>query len=463
MSTAPGDAPNDPPERHRPSRATDPERRVAAIASLGLVAVLIALLVVVLWRNAATLLIALAGLALTASGGWWAAAHPMPRRAVGALGALIGLVVIALAFADAFSDAEQVIVRFVIVVAVAVAAALCARYALRPTSGTALPAGGAAVPRHPVLLCNPWSGGGKVERFGLVELAGQLGVEVVMLDHGLDLEQLARDAVDRGADCLGMAGGDGSQALVASIAIEHGLPFVCVSAGTRNHFALDLGLDRDDPRASMAAFVDAVERRVDHATVNGRLFVNNVSLGIYATVVQRDEYREAKAATFASLLPELLGPDTEPFDLQFSEPDGREVDGAFLVLVSNNPYVIGAELDNFQRRALDTGRLGVVAVDAPGAAEAARLVAASATGLRRRSRYWHEFTCSEFEIRSRSGRAFVGVDGEALEMDTPLHFEMHPRALRLLVPADNLEAADRRLARGRHLGELVDVALGRGA
>ena len=468
MNTAPGDAPNDPPDRHRPPRATDPERRVAAIASLGLVAVLVALLVVVLWRNAATLLIALAGLALTASGGWWVAAHPMPRRAVGALGALIGLVVIALAFADAFSDAEQVVVRFVIVVAVAVAAALCARYALRPAARPDTATGGAQVPRHPVLLCNPWSGGGKVERFGLVELAGQLGVEVVMLDHGLDLEQLARDAVTRGADCLGMAGGDGSQALVASIAIEHGLPFVCVSAGTRNHFALDLGLDRDDPRASMAAFVDAVERRVDHATVNGRLFVNNVSLGIYATVVQRDEYRDAKAATFASSLPELLGPGTEPFDLQFSEPDGRgvggrEVDGAFLVLVSNNPYVIGAELDNFQRRSLDSGLLGVVAVDAPGAGEAARLVAASAAGLRRRSRYWHEFTCSEFEIRSRSGRAFVGVDGEALEMDTPLRFEMHPRALRLLVPAGNLEAADRRLARGRHLGELVDVALGRGA
>ena len=70
-----------------------------------------------------------------------------------------------------------------------------------------------------------------------------------MLDHGLDLEQLARDAIARGADCLGMAGGDGSQALVASIAVECGVPFVCVTAGTRNHFAQDLGLDREDPRA----------------------------------------------------------------------------------------------------------------------------------------------------------------------------------------------------------------------
>ena len=227
-----------------------------------------------------------------------------------------------------------------------------------------------------------------------------------MLDHGLDLEQLARDAIARGADCLGMAGGDGSQALVASIAIEHDLPFVCVSAGTRNHFALDLGLNRDDPRASMSGFTDAVERRVDYARVNGRLFVNNVSLGIYATVVQSDEYRDAKAATFSSMLPQLLGPDTEPFDLQFHDPDGREIDGAFLVMVSNNPYVIGTSLDDFQRRHLDTGQLGVIAVDAPGAAEAAGLVAASAAGLRQRSRYWHEFALDTFEIRSRSGKAY---------------------------------------------------------
>ena len=162
-------------------------------------------------------------------------------------------------------------------------------------------------PRHPVLICNPWSGGGKVEKFGLVELANELGVETVMLDHGLDLEQLARDAIARGADCLGMAGGDGSQALVASIAVECGVPFVCVTAGTRNHFAQDLGLDREDPRTSVHAFRDAVERRIDYATVNDRFFVNNVSLGVYATIVQQDGYRDAKVETTKALLPELLG------------------------------------------------------------------------------------------------------------------------------------------------------------
>ncbi len=147
-------------------------------------------------------------------------------------------------------------------------------------------------------------------RYGLVELAESLGVEVVMLDHGLDLEQLARDAVARGADCLAMAGGDGSQALVASIAIEHDLPFVCVSAGTRNHFALDLGIDREDPRKSLDAFRDSIERRIDYATVGDRLFVNNVSLGIYATIVQQPGYREREVRDNQGAAPRDARQDT---------------------------------------------------------------------------------------------------------------------------------------------------------
>ncbi len=315
-------------------------------------------------------------------------------------------------------------------------------------------------PTRPVLLCNPWSGGGKVEKFGLRELATELGVETVMLDRGLDLEELARDAVARGADCLGMAGGDGSQALVASIAVEHGLPFVCVSAGTRNHFALDLGLNRDDPRESMYAFRDAYERKVDFATVNERFFVNNVSLGVYAKIVQEDSYREAKVDTTMTLLPKMLGEQAEPFDLQFTAPDGKENDGAILVMVSNNPYIMGVSPDAAQRRRLDSGQLGVFAVTTRTGADAARLFTAQAIGARSRSEFWQEFTATEFEIRSRSGTAFAGVDGEALELPTPLRFRIHPQGLTLLVPAGNLEAAERRRARDVHVSDLFAVAAG---
>ena len=78
-----------------------------------------------------------------------------------------------------------------------------------------------------------------------------------------------------------MAGGDGSQATVAAIAAERGVPVACVPAGTRNHFALDLGVNRDDVVGALDALVDGGERVVDLGEVNGRVFVNNVSVGLY--------------------------------------------------------------------------------------------------------------------------------------------------------------------------------------
>ena len=450
------------PATTRSANASGWRQRGLALASLGCGLVVAVMLIVFMATNLGFLMLALIGLALTVAGGWWVITERMPRRAIGMAAGVAGVAVIVLAVIQATPQGDRPLLRLVLLAAFLAGAVGFGRAALvrdlherderRPSS--------VARPQHPVLICNPWSGGGKVAKFGLAELASDLGVEVVMLDRGLDLEQLARDAITRGADCLGMAGGDGSQALVASIAIEHDLPFVCVSAGTRNHFALDLGIDRDDPRLSLGAFRDSIERRIDYATVGDRLFVNNVSLGIYATIVQQEGYREAKAETTKALLPEMLGRTEEPFDLQFTTPDGVEVDGAFLIQVSNNPYVIGASLDASQRRRLDTGMLGVVAISASTGGEAAQVMALSALGQRRRSPHWHEFALERFEIRSRSGKAFAGVDGEALELDTPLEFQIHPRGLRLLVPEGNLAAAERRRARDVSVGDLVAVARG---
>jgi diacylglycerol kinase family enzyme len=144
----------------------------------------------------------------------------------------------------------------------------------------------------------------------------------VLLQPGDDLRALAEEAVADGADVIGMAGGDGSQALVADVARRHGVSFVCVPAGTRNHFALDLGLDRAEIAAVLAAFGTAVERRVDLAEVDGRIIVNNAPIGAYVTVVQADEYRDAKLATTARLLPDLLGPGGRRVDLRFAGETG---------------------------------------------------------------------------------------------------------------------------------------------
>ena len=435
-------------------------RRLLALVSLTALALALVLVVVELLTTPALLLGGLGGLAVAVAAAWWAVTERRWRRWLGIAGLLAGVVVIVGTFVIARIDDDRGGPRLVVVVALLAVAVVCARAAMVRDlhAGDEHPP---LRPRHPVLICNPKSGGGKVDRFGLVELARELGVEVVLLEPGLDLAQLARDAIARGADCLGMAGGDGSQALVASIAIEHDVPFVVISAGTRNHFALDLGLDRDDPRTGMRAFRDGVVRRVDYATVGDRLFVNNVSLGVYAAIVEEDGYREAKVETSLTKLPEMLGRQTEPFDLQFTDPAGGEVDGAFVILVSNNPYVMGPALDVAQRRTLDSGQLGVFAVTAATGAEAAALVTRAAVGLGSRDPHLYDFATGEFVVRSRSGQVWAGVDGESLQLPTPLQFAIHPRGLRLLVPPETIVAAERRRARGVSLTALTDIALGR--
>jgi len=444
-------------------RTVTARQRVLAILALAADLLLLVALLAFLLNNGSMLVVALVGLALAVSGGWWMVTEQMPRRGFGIAGLVAGFALIVVAIFHAATTSDQPFLRIAVVAVLFAVAGVTARAALVPDLHAldVLLVDDRWRPKHPVLICNPWSGGGKVEKFRLLERARELGVETVLLDHGLDLEQLARDAIARGADCLGMAGGDGSQALVASIAIEHDIPFVCVTAGTRNHFALDLGLDREDPRGSMDAFRDAVERRIDYATVGDRLFVNNVSLGVYATIVQQDSYRNAKRETSMAVLPALLGSTAEPFDLQFTTPDGTEVDGAFLVMVSNNPYVLGPSVDVSQRRSLGTGALGVLAVSAASGAEAALLMARSAVGLRGRDPGWHEFTCESFEVRSRAGSAFAGVDGEALDMPTPLRFRIHPSGMRVLVPTSSLETAARRQSRNVSVGALLAVARGK--
>jgi diacylglycerol kinase family enzyme len=429
---------------------------LAALALVSGAAALVAAITLLI-ANVTDVVLGVLGVAMVLVAAWNVLTQRGVRRLLAVVALAIGAGLAIGAVVGAGSSFTTVVLRMAILVALLVVTVWSSREARR-RSVAVIAAGRfrrVRAPSHPVLLCNPWSGGGKVERFGLLELAASMGLETVVLDHGLDLAQLARDAIGRGADCLGMAGGDGSQALVASIAIEHGLPFVCVSAGTRNHFALDLGFDIEDPRHCLEAFRDGLERVVDYGTVNGRLFVNNVSLGIYATIVQQEGYRESKVATSTNLLPELLGGADRPFDLQFTAAQGQEVDGAFLVQVSNNPYVLGPSLDTSQRRRLDAGSLGVFAVSATSGPDAAAAVTAVLTGHTASSRQVEQFATPRFEVRSRSGTAFAGVDGEALELPTPLDFEIHPLGLRLLVPRDNVDQAIRREAREVRLGDLL--------
>jgi diacylglycerol kinase family enzyme len=284
-----------------------------------------------------------------------------------------------------------------------------------------------------VLIINPNSGGGKAARFDLQEEAHKRGVEPLLLEPGDDLAELANRAVADGADVIGMAGGDGSQALVATVAMQHDVAHVCVPAGTLNHFALDLGLDRDDIVGALDAFTDGVERRIDLARVNERIFVNNASLGVYAQVVQSNAYRDAKLGTWRRMLPEMLGPRATSMDLQFEGPDASAWADAALVVVSNNPYQLRHVSGAGTRPRLDTGQLGILATRVRGARDLARLATLATLGQSQRFRGLREWSCPEFEVRSGASVA-VGLDGEALLLAPPLRFASLPGALRVRVP-----------------------------
>ena len=204
----------------------------------------------------------------------------------------------------------------------------------------------------------------------------------------------------RGADTLGVAGGDGSLAVVAAAAVAHGLPFVCIPAGTRNHFALDFGVDRHDVVGALDAFGDGVERRIDVAEVNGRLFLNNVSLGVYGDAVRQPAYRDAKARTLLETAAHVLGPSAAAADLEVVDDRGRPHRNPAVVLVSNNPYSPEPAHAPGTRPALDSGRLGVVVLDTPGPG--------SSPG-----RSW---TATELEVNAPAP-VHAGIDGEAVDLD----------------------------------------------
>jgi diacylglycerol kinase family enzyme len=212
---------------------------------------------------------------------------------------------------------------------------------------------------RPVLVLNPRSGSAQAVREQLLEAAGRYGVQVREAAPPTELVAIAHEAVADGADVLGVAGGDGSLAAVATVAIEAELPFVCVPAGTRNHFARDLGLDRADPAAAIEAFVAGPERRVDVATVGERLFLNNASIGVYAALVHEPSYRDDRVAAIDGVLESVLERSALPVQVSFRDGSGNAWDQVLVLLVSNNAY----PLTSFGGRSrLDAGMLEVSAL-----------------------------------------------------------------------------------------------------
>ena len=402
-------------------------RRWVARASFALMLAAAALLLAVAgWRSLALVALAAVGVCAVLAGGYWFLANRGVLRWLALALVVAAPVLILVAFA-----LHSLLWVAVVAVALMVAAAGTARAALGGGGqDAAMPAVPAARPQRPFLIMNPRSGGGKVTKFGLQDKAEALGAQVALLEGPgtVDVAALARQAVADGADLLGVAGGDGTQALVAGIAAEHGLPFLVISAGTRNHFALDLGLDREDPASCLDGLTDGEELRVDLGVIADRTFVNNASFGAYAEVVRSPAYRDDKRGTTLQMLPDLL--NGHQGARLTARAGGTTIEGPQALLVSNGPYEMGDVAGLGRRARLDAGTLGAVAVRVDSARQA--------IGLLRRGhgQGLTVLTAGEVTIDADAAQIPVGIDGETVMLPTPVRCVIRPRALRVVVPRE---------------------------
>ena len=402
------------------------QRWLARLAFAAAAAAVVLLLASGALVSITALVLGFAGLAVACAAAWWFLASRGVRRwlALAVLVAAPVLVIVVYVTAGLLWEIGLAVVLAAAAVAAGRAALAGGRWPAGPRQTAAVP------PRQAFVIMNPRSGGGKVAKFGLADKATALGAEVALLDGPgiIDVAALARRAADAGADLLGVAGGDGTQALVAGIAASRDIPMLVISAGTRNHFALDLGLDRDDPAASLDALTDGVELRIDLGLIGDRTFVNNASFGAYAQVVQSPAYRDEKTGTALAMLPDLLTGHQGPHLVV--RADGQVIlDGPQAVLVSNNPYETGDIAGLGRRARLDQGQLGVVGVKVGSAAQAAGLLRAAG-----RSRNLTILTAREVIIDADQPQIPVGIDGESVMMPTPVRCTIHPLALRVQVP-----------------------------
>jgi diacylglycerol kinase family enzyme len=386
-------------------------QRLSAVVALVAFASAVACLGAAVVLDLPEVLLPVGLVALTVQQAWKALVHRALRRRLHVAGTL--LAALGAAVTVVVADLEYPLLLLGLgLLAVGVGTAGAALRSLHLPHGRLV-----ARSRHPVLIVNPRSGDG-AGATDLVEAARSRGIRVVELRPGDDLAAVARRAARSGADCLGMAGGDGSMACVAQEALRARVPFVCVPAGTRNHLALDLGLDRSDPVAALDAFGEAFQRRIDLGLADDRVFVNNVSVGAYGEVVADEDYRDRKLGTALDRLPDLLGPEAEPLPLRFVDSEGVMQHSAVVLHVSNNTYDLVPALGFGSRPSLSDGELGVVAVVRGDGAPPLRVL---------------RWATPVFRVES-DGPLSCGVDGEPVQLQSPATFRVRRDALRVRIP-----------------------------
>jgi len=277
---------------------------------------------------------------------------------------------------------------------------------------------------------------GGVDRVRKAMSGAGLDGDVRSVDRG-DIDRAVRDAVRSNADVVVIGGGDGTLNAAAAVLIESGKPLGVLPLGTRNHFARDLGVPVD-VEGAIAMIRDGRERRIDVGEVNGRIFLNNSSIGLYpAAVDERDELRHRHGSSKASAMLRSCANVLRRFPLfeAVLETEGRAVSMRTpFVFVSNNRY----EMNLFAlgaRSRLDAGELGIYLTRNTNRLGLLRLAFLAMIGRMKQDRDFRYLTGGEVEVRTRRHSVRVSLDGEVIRMTSPIRYAIRPRALAVVGPA----------------------------
>ena len=410
----------------------------AALATLGLI---ITSLVELAFTSFFTLLLLVVALGLSLFGAWLIFTGTNKRLAIGWTLLAVSLVALVGLFYELTTDlSDPLFLRIVILFLLySFLVGVLRREYWRQKRLTAQAKSTKTLPSA-VLIINPKSGNGRAIKARIPQKAKKLGITTIITKKGDSIEGLARQAVSNGAKILGVSGGDGTLGAVAKVAIEEDLPLVVLPGGTRCHFARDVGFDPKEIADALASF-HGIERRVDVGSINGRIFLNNASFGLYADVVDKPDYRNHKIRTTREVLRSLLNGDTPYYPLSFTDDKEKKHRHAAQILVGVNAYETVNIFELGRRHAMDRGVLQITAVTKLTDELIGQMMETIVLGQSfedSNTGHVEQWEATKFSVNSKSKKLVVGVDGEREEYVTPVKLEILPGALRLMVPPEGM-------------------------
>ncbi len=266
--------------------------------------------------------------------------------------------------------------------------------------------------------------------------ANDFEARIELAKSGAEIVEMAKRAAKSGSQTIVAGGGDGTISAVAAELVGTEKILGVLPLGTLNHFAKDLNIPLDLKEAARAIIAGRVAK-VDVGEVNGQIFINNSSLGLYPDVVRRREQRQRLGfGKWNSLLrAAFVVLRRYPFlDIRLNA-DGKEIATRTpFVFVGNNSY----EMESFSiggRTCLDAGHLSLYMTPRTRRFGLLQMALRALFGNLRQAKDFVSLCTEEIWIETRHKQLRVAMDGEVLMLETPLHYRVRPAALRVIVPA----------------------------